>query len=84
MTLGDKQRLGVNIDHVATLRNARGVAWPDQLSLSLQARKQEGQSLEAAARVSGAGLAMTIRRIVLPMIAPHLAVARRCSNDLRA
>jgi iron(III) transport system permease protein len=37
--------------------------------------RQISQSLEAAARVSGAGLAMTIRRIVLPMIAPHLAVA---------
>jgi iron(III) transport system permease protein len=37
--------------------------------------RQISQSLEAAARVSGAGLAMTIRRILMPMIAPHLAVA---------
>ena len=37
MTLGDKQRLGVNIDHVATLRNARGVAWPDPLRAALLA-----------------------------------------------
>ncbi|WP_420861449.1 pyridoxine 5'-phosphate synthase [Algirhabdus cladophorae] len=31
MTFPDKQRLGVNIDHVATLRNARGGALPDPL-----------------------------------------------------
>lgn len=24
-------RLGVNIDHVATIRNARGTPWPDPL-----------------------------------------------------
>lgn len=28
---GGRLRLGVNIDHVATLRNARGTAWPDPL-----------------------------------------------------
>ena len=26
-----KLRLGVNIDHVATVRNARGSVWPDPL-----------------------------------------------------
>jgi len=31
MTVSNKQRLGVNIDHVATLRNARGGALPDPL-----------------------------------------------------
>ena len=33
----EKQRLGVNIDHVATLRNARGSAWPDPLRAALLA-----------------------------------------------
>ena len=32
-----KLRLGVNIDHVATLRNARGGAWPDPLRAALVA-----------------------------------------------
>ena len=32
-----KLRLGVNIDHVATLRNARGAAWPDPLRAALVA-----------------------------------------------
>ena len=33
----EKLRLGVNIDHVATLRNARGAAWPDPLRAALLA-----------------------------------------------
>ena len=28
-------RLGVNIDHVATVRNARGTPWPDPLRAAL-------------------------------------------------
>ena len=28
-------RLGVNIDHVATIRNARGTPWPDPLRAAL-------------------------------------------------
>lgn len=35
MSLNGKLRLGVNIDHVATLRNARGSAWPDPLRAAL-------------------------------------------------
>ena len=31
------QRLGVNIDHVATLRNARGEAYPDPVAAALMA-----------------------------------------------
>lgn len=31
MTAADRLRLGVNIDHVATIRNARGSAYPDPL-----------------------------------------------------
>ena len=34
MPLG-RLRLGVNIDHVATLRNARGAAWPEPLRAAL-------------------------------------------------
>ena len=30
-----KQRLGINIDHVATLRNARGGAYPDPVRAAL-------------------------------------------------
>ena len=37
MTANGKLRLGVNIDHVATVRNARGSAWPDPLRAALLA-----------------------------------------------
>lgn len=36
-TATGKLRLGVNIDHVATVRNARGSAWPDPLRAALLA-----------------------------------------------
>ena len=35
----DRLRLGVNIDHVATLRNARGGVHPDPVSAALLAQK---------------------------------------------
>ena len=34
-----KQRLGVNIDHVATVRNARGELYPSPLRASLLSEK---------------------------------------------
>ena len=34
-----KIRLGVNIDHVATVRNARGEAYPSPLRAALLAQK---------------------------------------------
>ena len=34
-----KKRLGVNIDHVATIRNARGETYPDPLRAALIAQK---------------------------------------------
>ena len=36
-----KKRLGVNIDHVATIRNARGENYPDPLRAALLAQKVE-------------------------------------------
>ncbi len=33
-------RLGVNIDHVATIRNARGENYPSPLRAALQAQRQ--------------------------------------------
>ena len=41
-------RLGVNIDHVATVRNARGSPWPDPLRAALLA-EASGADLHAAA-----------------------------------
>lgn len=45
-----QQRLGVNIDHVATLRNARGAAWPDPLRAALLAEAAGADGITAHLR----------------------------------
>lgn len=43
-------KLGVNIDHVATLRNARGDVWPDPIMAALDAKKAGADSITAHLR----------------------------------
>jgi len=43
--MSGRVRLGVNIDHVATLRNARGVAYPDPLRAARDAEKGGADSV---------------------------------------
>ncbi|MDO8884867.1 MAG: pyridoxine 5'-phosphate synthase [Pseudotabrizicola sp.] len=50
MTHSGKLRLGVNIDHVATLRNARGSAWPDPLRAALLAEAAGADGITAHLR----------------------------------
>ncbi|MFM2349213.1 MAG: hypothetical protein RIR04_179 [Pseudomonadota bacterium] len=45
-----KLRLGVNIDHVATVRNARGSAWPDPLRAALLAEMAGADGITAHLR----------------------------------
>jgi pyridoxine 5-phosphate synthase len=45
-----EQRLGVNIDHVATLRNARGGAYPDPLRAALMAEAAGADGITAHLR----------------------------------
>ncbi|WP_151717372.1 pyridoxine 5'-phosphate synthase [Gemmobacter serpentinus] len=45
-----KQRLGVNIDHVATVRNARGSVWPDPLRAALLAEAAGADGITAHLR----------------------------------
>ena len=40
-----KKRLGVNIDHVATIRNARGADYPNPLKAALIAQKSGADSI---------------------------------------
>ncbi|CAN1499747.1 PdxJ Pyridoxal phosphate biosynthesis protein [Paracoccaceae bacterium] len=47
---GEKLRLGVNIDHVATVRNARGAAWPDPLRAALLAESAGADGITAHLR----------------------------------
>ena len=50
MKPADKLRLGVNIDHVATLRNARGAVWPDPLRAALLAEAAGADGITAHLR----------------------------------
>ena len=40
-----KKRLGVNIDHVATIRNARGTTYPDPLRAAIVSEKSGADSV---------------------------------------
>ena len=40
-----KKKLGVNIDHVATIRNARGENYPDPVRAALEAQKSGANSV---------------------------------------
>lgn len=50
MTQRGKLRLGVNIDHVATLRNARGSAWPEPLRAAMLAEAAGADGITAHLR----------------------------------
>ena len=38
-------KLGVNVDHIATLRQARGVAYPDPVTAALKAEQAGADSI---------------------------------------
>ncbi|HWD50686.1 MAG TPA: pyridoxine 5'-phosphate synthase [Rhizomicrobium sp.] len=46
----NKLRLGVNVDHVATVRNARGVAYPDPMRAALMAQQAGADGITAHLR----------------------------------
>ncbi len=50
MSAGKKLRLGVNIDHVATVRNARGGAYPDPLRAAKIAQEAGADGITAHLR----------------------------------
>jgi len=65
-------RLGVNIDHVATIRNARGIAHPDPLRAAKLAAAAGADGITAHLRedrrhISDADIAALVREIALPL-----------------
>ena len=48
--MAERQRLGVNIDHVATIRNARGSVWPEPLRAALLAEAAGADGITAHLR----------------------------------
>ncbi|APX90089.1 pyridoxine 5'-phosphate synthase [Brevirhabdus pacifica] len=66
------QRLGVNIDHVATLRNARGSAYPDPLRAALLAEEAGADGITAHLRedrrhIVDADIDRLMERLRLPL-----------------
>lgn len=48
--MAERQRLGVNIDHVATVRNARGSVWPEPLRAAMLAEAAGADGITAHLR----------------------------------
>jgi len=67
-----KRRLGVNIDHVATIRNARGENYPDPLRAALLSQKSGADSItihlrEDRRHIKDYDLKMIKRRLKIPL-----------------
>ena len=67
-----KIRLGVNIDHVATVRNARGESYPSPLRAALQAEKSGADSItihlrEDRRHINDKDLEMIINKLRVPL-----------------
>ena len=63
-------RLGVNIDHVATIRNARGTPWPDPVRAAKLA-EEAGATTEDAVRAFAAELLAEPRIGDFRVVASH-------------
>jgi len=68
----DRLRLGVNIDHVATLRNARGGFWPDPVAAARLAEEAGADGITAHLRedrrhIKDADMAALKEQISLPL-----------------
>jgi pyridoxine 5-phosphate synthase len=67
-----KLRLGVNIDHVATVRNARGGAWPDPVRAALLAEQAGADGITAHLRedrrhITDADIERLMGELTLPL-----------------
>ena len=65
-------RLGVNIDHVATIRNARGESYPNPLRAALLAEKNGADSVtihlrEGRRHINEFDLKEIIKKIKIPL-----------------
>ncbi len=65
-------RLGVNIDHVATVRNARGSAWPDPVRAAMLAEEAGADGITAHLRedrrhISDADIERLMAELTLPL-----------------
>lgn len=81
-------RLGVNIDHVATIRNARGTPWPDPLRAARLAEKAGADGITAHLRedrrhISDADIDALMAHLTLPLNLEMAATAEMQAIALR-
>lgn len=81
-------RLGVNIDHVATIRNARGTPWPDPLRAARLAEEAGADGITAHLRedrrhISDADIDALMANLALPLNLEMAATAEMQAIALR-
>ncbi|WP_295049134.1 pyridoxine 5'-phosphate synthase [uncultured Paracoccus sp.] len=81
-------RLGVNIDHVATIRNARGTPWPDPLRAARLAQDAGADGITAHLRedrrhISDADIDALMANLTLPLNLEMAATAEMQAIALR-
>lgn len=81
-------RLGVNIDHVATIRNARGTPWPDPLRAARMAEEAGADGITAHLRedrrhISDADIDALMANLTLPLNLEMAATAEMQAIALR-
>lgn len=81
-------RLGVNIDHVATIRNARGSPWPDPLRAARMAEEAGADGITAHLRedrrhISDADIDALMAKLTLPLNLEMAATAEMQAIALR-
>jgi pyridoxine 5-phosphate synthase len=86
--MSDRLRLGVNIDHVATVRNARGTAWPDPVRAALLAEQACAEGITAHLRedrrhISDADIERLMGSLTLPLNFEMAATAEMQAIALR-
>ncbi|MCY3879024.1 MAG: pyridoxine 5'-phosphate synthase [Rhodobacteraceae bacterium] len=88
LTAVGKLRLGVNIDHVATVRNARGSPYPSPLRAALLAESAGADGITAHLRedrrhISDSDIEELVRELNLPLNLELAATAEMCEIALR-
>lgn len=88
MTSTHPLRLGVNIDHVATLRNARGSAYPDPVRAALMAQAAGADGITAHLRedrrhIRDADIAALVEALAIPLNFEMAATAEMQAIALR-
>ncbi len=76
--------LGVNVDHVATLRQARGTRYPDPVDAALQAERAGADSITAHLREDRRHIQERDLRLMQEMLLTHLNLEMAVTDEMLA